>query len=157
MRMAITPHQVTAAQIEAVCRKPIDALQLRQKKQTARAFYELAVEARALTKKRGILLIINDRLDIALSVGADGVHLPQNSLPPEAVRYPNFLVGVSAHTLEEAKAAEKGGASYITFSPAPLAPVGKFSIPVLALGNITEETCTLYREGYAAIRMFFGG
>lgn len=156
MRMAITPDHVTAAQIEAVCCKPIDALQLRQKTQTARAFYSLAVEARDLTRKYGILLIINDRLDIALSVKADGVHLSGNGLPAEAIRFPRFLVGVSTHSLEEARSAEEAGASYITFSPAHLAPIGKLSIPVLALGNITEETCSLYSEGYAAIRMFFG-
>ena len=81
--------------------------------------YAFAQECRAITKKHRILLIINERFDIARLIGADGVHLPQYSFPADVVKAlcpTDFFIGVSTHSLDEAMQAEKEGASYITFS-----------------------------------------
>jgi thiamine-phosphate pyrophosphorylase len=111
---------------------------------------------RTLTKEYGAKLFINDRFDVALAVGADGVHLTQNSIPVGAVRDAvknKLMIGVSTHSLREAKEAEKGGADFITYGPvfrttskvkygAPkgldaLKKVsGKMNIPVFALGGV---------------------
>jgi len=172
MRMAITPEHVSLQQIEHVCDKPIDALQLRRKKLASKAFYSFAKQCRRITQSKGILLIINDRFDIALSVKADGIHLPQRGLPPFAIKDfcpSNFLIGVSTHTDEEALEAQSNRASYITFSAQILGDspnlvqlqklANQMNIPILALGNIQGETISTYlqagAQGYAAIRMFF--
>ncbi|MCH9627005.1 MAG: Thiamine-phosphate synthase [Chlamydiales bacterium] len=164
MRMAITPEEVTIEQIRAVCAGPIDALQLRRKKLAAKPLYAFAQECRQITHANGVKLIMNDRLDIALSVKADGVHLPQRGLPACVVKNvcpAHFLVGVSTHTDEEAREAAGAGASYITFCAHQLTPelVQNISVPILALGNVTAESIPHYLNrgaaGYAAIRLFF--
>ncbi len=164
MRMAITPEEVTIEQVRAVCAGPIDALQLRRKKLAAKPLYAFAEECRQLTRSKGIKLIVNDRLDIALGVEADGIHLPQKGLPVRVVKAfcpAHFLIGVSTHTYAEAQEAEQGGASYITFCAGKLTPgfVQNFSIPILALGNVTVESIPHHLKtgaaGYAAIRLFF--
>lgn len=172
MRMAITPENVSLQQIRDVCSKPIDVLQLRAKRLDGCSFYFFAKECRKITRSRGIQLIINDRFDIALSIEADGIHLPQNGLPPAIVKklcpFP-FLIGVSTHTDQEALDAFKQGASYITFSSTTKgrqpnvvdlqAIAKKIAIPILALGNIQESSIATYinagAKGYAAMRMFF--
>jgi thiamine-phosphate pyrophosphorylase len=91
-------------------------IQLREKDASSREFYCLALELRDLTRSRRIPLVINDRLDIALAVEADGLHIGQSDLPLDAVRRTagnRLFVGVSAGTVEEAAAAEKGGADYL--------------------------------------------
>jgi thiamine-phosphate pyrophosphorylase len=128
-------------------------------------------------------ILVNDRLDIALAVQADGVHLGEKSLPPQEARWlvvslhreKNFLIGVSCHSLEAAKTAERGGADYLFFgavfaTPAKAAygaPQGlerlaevcrAVSLPVLAIGGITLENCAAClsagASGIAAIRLF---
>ena len=94
----------------------ITMLQLREKEATSREFYELALQIRELTKRHNIPLVINDRLDIALVVGADGLHIGQSDLPLEAVRRiagKRLFVGVSASRIQEAKQAEAEGADYL--------------------------------------------
>ncbi len=94
-------------------------IQLREKEMTGRQLYERALAFRRETEAAGALLIINDRLDIALAVGADGVHLGQEDLPVEAARTiaPDLLIGVSTHSLAEALAAQDAGASYVNIGP----------------------------------------
>lgn len=97
----------------------VKAFQLREKDLTARQLYWLAKKVRELTKRHDALLFINDRIDIALSVDADGVHLPQSGFPAYIVRKvwkEKFLIGVSTHTFEEAREASEW-ADFITFSP----------------------------------------
>ena len=113
-----------------------------------------------MTQEYGAKLFINDRVDVAISVNADGVHLGHQSMPLEAVKKlvpKNMLIGVSTHNLREAMAAQKGCADFITFGPifATLskaeygAPAGiealrevvrELDIPVFGLGGITSRT-----------------
>jgi thiamine-phosphate pyrophosphorylase len=91
-------------------------VQLREKSASAREFYETALEVRKITERRGVPLVINDRLDIALAAGADGLHIGQSDIPLGAARAllgKSRFIGVSAGTLGEAMAAEHGGADYL--------------------------------------------
>ncbi len=94
-------------------------IQLREKKLSERDFYRLATDFRELTARAGMLLIINDRVDIALAVGADGVHLGQDDFPVPAARKlgPELLIGASSHNLEEALRAQEEGADYVNIGP----------------------------------------
>lgn len=91
-------------------------VQLREKDCSSREFYELAKRVKKITQRHNVPLIINDRVDIALLAGADGVHLGQSDLPCDEVRKlagENFIIGVSAATVEEAEKAENDGADYL--------------------------------------------
>lgn len=132
-------------------------LQIREKDLSARELHTLVSEARRLHPEAR--LIVNTRVDAALAAGAYGAHLPSGSPPAQLWRKivpPDFLLGVSCHTLDEAAAAEQEGATYILFGPvfppfskaSPLAAHGleglaeavqKVRIPVLALGGITRD------------------
>lgn len=94
-------------------------IQLREKDMALRDYVTLAHEVRALTAAAGALLIVNDRLDVALAVGADGVHLGQDDFPiPEARRLaPDLLIGASTHSIEEALRAQDEGTSTINIGP----------------------------------------
>src|SRR5882762_7201731 len=95
-------------------------LQLRVKDLPARDFLAAARAIAALCRTRGAVLIANDRVDIAMLAGADGVHLGQEDLPLEAARRvagAGMIIGISTHTIEQARAAENGGADYIGFGP----------------------------------------
>jgi thiamine-phosphate pyrophosphorylase len=95
-------------------------IQLREKHASSREFYQQAVECLAFARPRGAKIIINDRTDIALMAGADGVHLGQDDMPPEAAR--NLLaaekiIGYSTHSLEQAMAAAALDVDYIAIGP----------------------------------------
>ena len=97
-----------------------DVIQLRDKKMEGRKLLEHARAIRKLTRLLRKLFIVNDRLDIALASGADGVHLGQEDMPLVDARAlcPNgFLIGVTVHDTEEAVEAEKNGAYYVGLSP----------------------------------------
>ncbi|HLB29217.1 MAG TPA: thiamine phosphate synthase [Dehalococcoidia bacterium] len=97
----------------------VDAVQLREKDLPSGELWELAHKLRTVTRKRAILLI-NDRLDVALAVGADGVHLPEDGLPEVAARKlggPDLLIGRSVHSVERARQAAQGGADYLVVGP----------------------------------------
>jgi thiamine-phosphate pyrophosphorylase len=134
-------------------------LQLRVKDLPARDFLAAARAIAALCRARGAVLIVNDRVDIAMLAGADGVHLGQEDLPLEAARRvagAGMIIGISTHTIEQARAAENGGADYIGFGP--MYPGGlkniragqglenlravraAVKIPIVAIGGITEAT-----------------
>jgi thiamine-phosphate pyrophosphorylase len=137
----------------------VRGVQFREKALSTREYFELAREMRGLTARYGARLLINDRVDIARAVGADGVHLPEAGLPLTVAREllgPAQLIGVSCHSLETALHAEQHGADFITFGPvwftpskarygdpvkvASLAGVAHaLSIPVFALGGVTRE------------------
>jgi len=145
--------------IRAVCRGGVKAIQLREKDLPAKSIFNLAQEIQQICKKTGAKLLINDRFDIAQAIRADGVHLTSKSLPIEIVRkYFNSdkLVGVSTHSLEEARQAEVSGADFALFGPiyptpskaaygdpqglTKLQEVAKsVSIPVFAVGGITPD------------------
>lgn len=144
--------------VENALRGGADAIQLRYKSAPALDLYTLGKALKPIVDSFSARFLINDRVDVALALSADGVHLAGKSLPVEAVR--NFvgrrmLLGCSVHSVEEAKRAEERGASYITFghifptkSKPGLPPRGvrglqevvdAVSIPVLAIGGITAD------------------
>lgn len=120
--------------------------------------YNTAVRIRDITIKQNIVFIINDYIDIALSVNADGIHLGQEDMPVEEARKimgKGKLIGISTHSLEQAIKAQEAGADYIGFGPTfhtttkdagtpkgttALSHVRKFiDIPIVAIGGITLE------------------
>lgn len=105
--------------LEEVIRGGAKIIQLREKEFAKRDLYLLALEFRTITAEADVLLIINDYLDIALAVEADGVHLGQDDLPIKAAAKlaPELLIGASSHSLEEAVQAEEDGADYINIGP----------------------------------------
>lgn len=150
-------------------------VQLREKDLGARALLRLADRMRTLTGRYGATLLVNDRVDIAMAVGADGVHLGAASIPPTEARRllgPGALIGCSTHSQCELRAAEDGGADFVTFGPvfftaskaAYGAPVGLSALdaacratrlPVFALGGIgaaqIPETLKAGAHGVALI------
>ena len=135
-------------------------LQLRMKGSGAGAMLATVAALRPLCRRRDAVLIVNDRLDVALAGGADGVHLGQDDLPLSAARRlapRGFLIGVSTHDEAQALAAVEGGADYLGFGPvfstgtkanpdpvvglAALAALCKrVAIPVVAIGGISLDT-----------------
>jgi thiamine-phosphate pyrophosphorylase len=145
--------------METALEAGVRAIQLREKDLSVRQLFDMAVWMRELTEEYGAKLFINDRVDVALSVGADGVHLGLNSIPAHAVRKisgDKLIVGVSTHSIEEAAGAERDGADFITLGPIYETPsklkygkpigVGaigdvrsRISIPVFAVGGIKPD------------------
>jgi thiamine-phosphate pyrophosphorylase len=109
-------------------------VQLRDKEASPGDLYKMALTFREMTTKAGMLLIINDYVDIALAVDADGVHLGQDDMPPEAVRpiAPDLLIGISTHSLEQALIAQAAGADYINVGP--IYPTGTKKVAVDVMG-----------------------
>ena len=105
--------------LEAVIRGGAKVIQLREKDYQKKDLYHLALKFREMTARDGVLLIINDHVDIALAVDADGVHLGQEDLPVQVAKKlaPELLIGASTHSLEQALQAEKDGADYINIGP----------------------------------------
>jgi thiamine-phosphate pyrophosphorylase len=183
------PGKALLLRIEGAAAAGVDWIQIREKDLSGRDCASLTREAlhRAAKSQAGraarTRIIVNDRLDVALTENADGVHLGEKSLPvAEAKRLVvdrgarnNFVIGVSCHSLEAARSAARGGADYLFFGPvfatpskaafgAPqglerLATVCRaVSIPVLAIGGITLEKASAClaagASGIAAIRLF---
>jgi len=123
-----------AAAVRLALEGGVRAVQLREKDLPVRELIALSQEMRALTNEFGAKLFINDRVDVAVAINADGVHLGHQSMPVEAVRRvvgSKMLIGVSTHDLAEAKAAEAGSADFITFGPIFETPSkAKLGIPV---------------------------
>jgi thiamine-phosphate pyrophosphorylase len=164
--------------IENAVRAKVSLIQIREKQLSAKQIFELASKAARITKSSETALLVNDRADIALAADADGVHLPANSLSAQIIRrdFPaNFMIGVSAHSLEEVKKAKLEKADFATFSPIYAtaskakygAPQGIAALreavetavefPVIALGGIDEnnfaEALKAGAKGIAAIRL----
>lgn len=116
---ALSAGRATLEIVEAALRGGVRLIQLREKALPARALTGLAHEVRVRTRRAGALLMINDRLDVAMAVGADGVHLGQDDLPIADARRlaPEMILGASSHNVEEARAAEAAGASYVNIGP----------------------------------------
>jgi len=156
----------------------VDLLQVREKDLGTRALIQLCEALVACAKESNTRVTVNDRLDVAIALGAGGVHLGGQSLPPQAVREcvpAGFLVGVSCHSVEEARTAEAAGADYVLFGPIFETPSKKaygpplgllklkevtasMKIPVLALGGISVDRVWPCLEagaaGVAGIRIF---
>jgi thiamine-phosphate pyrophosphorylase len=98
----------------------VDIIQIREKDLSDRKLFELVEACSKITRESRTLLLVNDRLDIALACGANGVHLGSHSAPVAMVRNHapgNFTIGFSAHSMDELRTAEEGGADFVTFSP----------------------------------------
>jgi thiamine-phosphate pyrophosphorylase len=109
----------TAEIVQQALGAGVRLVQLREKDRSKRALYRLACRLRRACDEHGALLIVNDHLDVALAAGADGVHLGNDDLPPQAARalFPDGIIGVSTHDAAEARAAEQSGASYYNIGP----------------------------------------
>jgi thiamine-phosphate pyrophosphorylase len=166
--------------IETALEAGVGVIQLREKDLSVRQLFDMAVWMRELTGEYGAKLFINDRVDVALSVGADGVHLGLNSIPAHAVRKisgDKLMVGASAHGVEEAITAEKDGADFITLGPIYETPsklkygkpIGvdtlgevksRVSVPVFAIGGIkldrVKEVRDAGADGIAMISAILG-
>lgn len=131
-----TTVDIVAAALDAGVR----LIQLREKEMPVRPFMDLAVRVRKLTAERGALLIVNDRLDVALSVGADGVHLGQDDFPIPAARRlaPDMILGASTHSVAEARRAQEEGASYINIGPLYSTTTKEWSGRFLGLEGLRE-------------------
>ena len=98
----------------------IGLIQLRETNLSARVLFELAQQSAEITRGSATRLLVNDRADIARGAGADGVHLTTRSLEARIVRRTfgeEFLIGVSTHSIEEARDAREGGADFAVFGP----------------------------------------
>jgi thiamine-phosphate pyrophosphorylase len=125
------------AMVRAACEGGADIIQFRDKLITGKGRYQVAERLKKMCQEFNVLFIINDALEVALAVEADGVHLGQEDLPvaeakkllhPMGVK--NFLVGCSTHSLEQAKEAERAGADYIGIGPVFATPTKPTYNPV---------------------------
>lgn len=140
-------------------------VQLREKKKSSLDFYKTAVKVKAVCGHYGIPLIINDRLDIALAVDAEGIHIGQEDLPAKIVRKligNDKILGVSASNLNEAAQAEKDGADYIgvgamfaTGTKADAKSVSldelktiksRIQLPIVIIGGINKNTIPIFSD-----------
>ena len=167
------------ALVRAGCRANIPLIQLREKNLDTRTLYELTARAVEITRGTNTRLLVNDRADIARAARADGCHLTTRSIEASIIRRtfgPDFLIGVSTHTLSEARTARDDGADFAVFGPvfdtpskhAYGPPVGVESLreaaqalspfPLLALGGVAlenvPEISRAGASGIAAIRLF---
>lgn len=157
-------------------------IQIREKDLEGHQLIQLVRRAVEDTRETGARILVNDRLDVALAAEAAGIHLGEKSLPLETVSEwrrssgrTDFQIGVSCHSLEAARAAERGGANYIFFGPVFATPskaafgppqgmerlrelCAAVEIPVLAIGGINFENARACIDagaaGVAAIRLF---
>ncbi|MGH7389510.1 MAG: thiamine phosphate synthase [Candidatus Rokuibacteriota bacterium] len=131
-------------------------VQLREKTWASGRVWALAERLRARCRAAGVAFIVNDRVDLALALGADGVHLGQEDLPPAAARAllrPGMLLGLSTHSVEQARAAQAAGADYVAVGsmfPTATKPDfelvgpelvrklrGEIRVPLIGIGGIT--------------------
>lgn len=119
----------------------VTCVQLREKDCSTREFLQEALALKELLQSLMVPLIINDRVDIALAVGADGVHLGQSDMPISHARRllgPNCLIGISAESVDHAVEAEQQGADYIGISPVFSTPTKTDTAPALGLEGIRQ-------------------
>ena len=147
--------------IEEAIKGGVSVVQIREKTAETLDFYNLALKVKEITTKYNVPLIINDRVDIALAIDADGVHVGQSDMPCEVTRKligTDKILGVSAATITEAKKAQKDGADYIgTGAVFPTATkdnapsitkqnlkeiVESIDIPVVAIGGINNDNAS---------------
>lgn len=164
-----------ADSVERAIEGGVTLVQLREKDISTRDFLESAIEVQKVCKKYGVPFIVNDRIDIALAVDADGVHVGQSDMPcamARAILGPDKILGVSANNLQHAEAALADGADYIGIGAAFMTDtkagikramtleeiseiLENVDIPACAIGGINEETgpqlCGIGLDGISVI------
>ena len=164
-------------QVQAAFSAGVGYVQVREKDLPGRRLAQLVEDLQDSPEKKGSRLLVNERLDLAIACGADGVHLPADSLPLSAARSKagrEWIVGISCHTEEEVEEALREGASYVLWGPVfetpskpGAAPLGlsdlarlcrRFAIPIFALGGVNVENAKdcvqAGAAGVAGIRLF---
>ena len=157
--------------IEEAIKGGTTVVQIREKEGETLDFYNLALKVKEITSKYNVPLIVNDRIDVALAIKSEGVHIGQTDMPADVARSligDEMILGVSASTVQEARKAEKDGADYIgtgavfptaTKDDAPSITkddlkevTGSINIPTVAIGGITLENASeLAGTGIAGI------
>lgn len=156
----------------------IDIIQVREKDLLTNQLSEFVIKLNKQVKNTNTIILVNDRLDIALSCEADGIHLPSNSFPINKVRKlvgKKFIISVATHSIKEAQQAAEAGADYVLFSPIFDTPsktiygpalglavleqaVKSVKCPIIALGGINKSNAKAVLDckvaGLAAIRLF---
>jgi thiamine-phosphate pyrophosphorylase len=168
--------------VSAAVAANVSLIQIREKNLTARVLQELVTESAKLTRSTQTRLLVNDRADIARATGADGVHLTARSLAPAVVRRtfgPDFLIGVSTHSVAELRQARDQKADFAVFGPVFATeskrsygePLGSAKLaevvtaltpfPILAIGGVTLDSASSCFNagavGVAAIGIFQHG
>lgn len=167
--------------LESALRESVDAgvpaIQLRERDLSTCELLSLAGQIHAMTKSRGVRLIINDRVDLVQALDLDGVHLRASSLPVSVARRvlgPRRLIGVSTHSVKEVQQAGDDGADYVILGPifetpskrefgAPLGLAAladacrRSSVPVFAIGGMTIKRIVAAREAGASGVAMIGG
>ena len=172
-------RQTLSEQIEDALRGGVTLVQLREKNLAKEEFVAEAKAVLALCRQYGVPLIINDRLDVALESGADGVHVGIEDAPVSEIRRqagPDFIIGATAKTVAQAQAAQSAGADYLGVGAVFPSPTkrnairitsevlreicGSVSIPAVAIGGITAENAPSLRgcgmAGIAVVSAIFG-
>ena len=165
--------------VELAVKGGVTVVQLREKDCSSREFYEMAVRVKEITDAYEVPLLINDRADIAMAVGADGVHLGQDDLPVQAARGllgSDKIIGATAHAVKEAVRAWKSGADYLgagdVFGTSTKQDARRLSleelteicqsvpIPVVAIGGVRADNIARLRptgaKGAAVISAVVG-
>ncbi|MCH5164034.1 MAG: thiamine phosphate synthase [Clostridiales bacterium] len=157
--------------VESAVKGGVTVVQLREKDCSSREFYDIGLKIRQITRAYGVPLIINDRVDIAIAVGADGVHIGQSDLSCTTVRRivgKDMIIGVTAHNLQEAMQAVKDGADYLgvgamratgtkkeakVISPDELIAIRKnINLPIVIIGGINKgNVCEFKGKGLDGI------
>ncbi|MBI2819498.1 MAG: thiamine phosphate synthase [Acidobacteria bacterium] len=172
-----TTEQALKEKVRAAFAARVDYVQVREKDLEGGALAALVEQLRCFPEKQKARLLVNERLDVARSCGADGLHIPADSLPVVAVRKyvgKNWIVGVACHSFEEVEQAAAGGADHVLVAPVfdtaskpGMKPMGleqfaaicrRSSIPVFALGGVSAENARSCIDagaaGLAGIRLF---
>ena len=172
-------RQTLSEQTEDALRGGVTLVQLREKNLAKEEFVVEAKAVLALCRQYGVPLIINDRLDVALESGADGVHVGIEDAPVSEIRRqagPDFIIGATAKTVAQARAAQSAGADYLGVGAVFPSPTkrnairitsevlreicGSVSIPAVAIGGITAENAPSLRgcgmAGIAVVSAIFG-
>lgn len=172
-------RQTLSEQIEDALRGGVTLVQLREKNLAKEEFVAEAKAVLALCRQYGVPLIINDRLDVALESGADGVHVGIEDAPVSEIRRqtgPDFIIGATAKTVAQAQAAQAAGADYLGVGAVFPSPTkrnairitsevlreicGSVSIPAVAIGGITAENAPSLKgcgmAGIAVVSAIFG-
>ena len=162
---AISPVELARMLVEA----GVELIQYRNKGASSRRLFEDSGKILLIVRPKKATFIVNDRADIALLIGADGVHLGQTDLPVERARKilpPGAIIGISTHNLEQVRQAEATAVAYIAFGPIfatvskekPVAVVGLDGLrraceitrkPLVAIGGITRQTARAVIEAGA--------